>query len=87
MEYATLKDALDGLYAYDCGSLDSGIRDQGLKAEVGAYLDSLDDRDRMRLLSKIARDLYLSDEAIEQGYGLTDVNLFYDWLVDQHWWD
>jgi hypothetical protein len=87
MEYAALKDALDGFYAYDSGSLDSGIHDPDLKAAVDTYLKSLDDASRKALLSRAGRDLFLSDEAIAQGYGLPDSSLFCHWLEDQNWLD
>jgi len=73
-----LKDALDGLAAYDHGALDSGIHDESLRARVKQQILAMPDK--QRLLSEIARELFMTDEAIAQGYGLVDVVEFAQWL-------
>ena len=82
MKYAALKDALDGLHAYDGGCVSSGIHDEMLRQRVKDYLRSLPDPERRKLLGKIGRDLYLSDRALEQGYGMEDAGHFSKWLDD-----
>lgn len=79
--------ALDGLFAYDSGATDSGIHDPALKERVKAELNwGNRDHDVIRAtnarLSRIARQLYLTDEQIEQGYGLEDIRHFAVWLDD-----
>ena len=74
-----LKSALSTLYAAD---KNNGTADETLRATVVTELRK--DRSESELFSvrvtKIARDLFLSDEAIEQGYGLEDVRDFINWL-------
>jgi hypothetical protein len=78
-----LSDALDGLHAYDSGCTDSGIHDEALRARVKAHLATLDDDKWRWTMSRIVRDLYLSEEALEQGYGLEDVAGCIKWLADR----
>lgn len=70
-----LKDALDGLFAYDIGATDSGIRDEMLRKKVIQEIS----KDSKRI-SRIVRDMWLSDEAIEKGYSLEDILEFIKWL-------
>lgn len=80
-----LRNALDGLHAYDDGAVDSGIHDEdlrqrcinALKAQTGPHEIAPE------VLSRIVRDLYLTDEAIAQGYGLEDAVGFIRWLDDR----
>lgn len=78
-----LSDALDGLYAYDQGSIDSGIHDARLRARVVAEILAMP-KDENQLypdrLARIAREMWLSEEAIAAGYGLEEVHRFVDWL-------
>lgn len=83
LEYGELKDALDGLFAWDAGCSDSGIHDERLRQRVRDYVRTLAGPERRELLARIARDLYLSDDALRQGYGLPDVEEFISWLGDQ----
>lgn len=80
-----LMDALDGLYAYDTGSLDSGIHDEGLRArciaELRTGLGAGEQVPRVRV-GRIVRELYLTDERLEMGYGPEDVFAFLDWLLN-----
>lgn len=85
MTYDELKDALDGFYAYDTGCLDSGIHDPKRKAQVVAYLFSLGTDERRILLGRIGRDLYLSDQALAEGYGLEDAGNFGNWVRGLDW--
>lgn len=83
MTYAEVKDALDGLSAYDLGCSDSGIRDELLRERVKTYLRALSDPDRRKLLGRIMRELFLTDEALAQGYGPEDAKEFGVWLDDE----
>lgn len=80
-----LSDALDGLYAYDTGGTDSGIHDEALRGRVKAEL--LADAKAASgstlfgpRVTRLARELFVSDRAIEQGYGLEDLDNFVAWL-------
>lgn len=78
-----LRDALDGLHAYDEGAADSGIRDEGLRARCIAALAERRARGQdfwRPWLARLARDMYLSDEKISQGSGLADLTGFAEWL-------
>lgn len=78
-------DALMGIYAYDRGSVCSGIHDERLRARVIAELhrgaqDLVFDRLR---LSRIVREQFLTEEALAQQYGIEDVKHFIDWLSER----
>lgn len=86
MDDKELRDALDGLFAYDTGSTDSGIRDEGLRQRCVAELQqrAAPGETAARLfLSRMIRDMWLSDEALEQGYGIEDALEFTDWLGER----
>lgn len=74
-----LKDAIDGLSAYDNG-LGSGVHDEDLRQRVRQHIVSLKSNERRIVLSKIVRDLCLSDEAIADGYGWEDALSLCQWL-------
>lgn len=80
-----LTDALDGLFAYDTGSHDSGIYDELLRLRVIEELKT--DRSTHCFcgprLSRIAREMFLTDQAFEKGYNLGDVAEFIEWLKDR----
>lgn len=87
MEHMTdeeLSRAIDGLFAYDNGAIDSGVHDPELKARVRSELAV--GRGEYQLISprvsRIVRELYLSDEAIAQGYGLEDAARCFQWIDD-----
>lgn len=80
---AELKDALDGLFAYDNGSVDSGIHDEALRATVQKQLQEMRPLEHRRLIAKFVIDLYLSEKAIEAGYGPEDARGFLEWLGDE----
>ncbi len=86
MSEAELRDALDGLFAYDTGAVDSGIHDENLRArciaEIHRHFE--DDHDAgMLWLSRLTRDMWLSDKALADGYTIEDVQEFIDWLDDR----
>lgn len=78
-----LSEAIDGLMAWDSGCVDSGIKDDLLKENVGNYLKSLSNKDFRIEIGKLIRELYLTDEMLSQGYGPEDVKEFFTWLSDQ----
>lgn len=82
MEYEFLKKNLIGIYAYDNGSVGSGIRNESLRAEIGEYLRSLSDSDQRIIISRILRDSFLTEEALEMDYGWEDAREFIDWIDD-----
>ncbi len=82
MTYEEIKDALDGLYAYDLGSTDSGIHDAILKEKVRAHIQGLDPREHKALIVRLCRYM-LSDEVLEQGYTAEDLKGFLVWLDEE----
>jgi hypothetical protein len=80
-----LRDALDGLRAYDEGATDSGIRDEDLRARCKAALREREaDPVRWReFAARLVRDLYLTDEAIGHEAGLEDAAGLIRWLDDR----
>ena len=83
MKQEKLFSSLDGLFAYDAGCTDSGIKDEQLREEVINYLHSLEDDEFRITLSTYLRKYYVSEEAVEQGYGIEDVANFIEWLSDR----
>lgn len=85
MDDKELQDALEGLYAYDQGAVSSGIRDESLRArcvaELRAQTGPHDLYPRV-LVGRMVRELFLSEEALEQGYGPEDAASFIRWLDD-----
>lgn len=76
-----LFEAIDGLMAYDTGATDSGIHDESLRQKVVKTLEEMTKDERRRCLAEFARN-YLSDEAIDEGYGIEDVRELCDWVDD-----
>lgn len=83
MNLDELRDALDGLFAYDMGATDSGIKDNQLKERCKAELQKL----TPEAFTLMAREMWLSDEAMAQGYGVADLKEFIDWLADEMGYD
>lgn len=85
-----LRDALDGLYAYDDGAVDSGIHDERLRAKCITHLKtwSVGKCEFMPRLevSRLVREMWLSEEALEQGYGIDSAIKFTRWLCEQAGW-
>ncbi|QIW17175.1 hypothetical protein [Bacillus thuringiensis] len=80
MKKEQIFNALDGIYAFDTGSTDSGIKDEVLRQQVIDYLDSLDEDEFRIILSDFIREYFVSYEAIKKGYGIEDVASFIKWL-------
>lgn len=82
MTHEELSDAMIGLFAYDTGCVDSGISDPLLKRRVIEHLNGLSATDYRLLISRIAREQFLTEEALARQYGLEDAHHFYEWLDD-----
>jgi len=68
-----LFDALDGLWAYDTGSTDSGIHDEGLRERVKAEL--------AKDLAGLSRLTKFTRRYLEAPYNVADVASFIRWLA------
>ena len=81
-----LRAALDGLYAYDSGSIHSGVHDEALRAACVATMNAWP-RGQSAVFSDkhalLVREMWLSDQAIQDGYGLEDACEFVRWLSDR----
>lgn len=86
MTDAELAGALDGLYAYDTGSTDSGIHDEALRARCIAEMASrrgpFEIAPRV-FLSRLVAGTWLTDDALAAGYGIEDVMCFIRWLDER----
>ncbi|GLY32113.1 hypothetical protein [Kineosporia sp. NBRC 101731] len=91
MTQEELQDALLGLFAYDTGSRDSGIHDEALRQRVIGQLSG-DERGEHELIarrpiSRVIRESFLTEEALDQGYGIEDVHGFLCWLSSEMGFD
>lgn len=80
-----LTESMHGLYTYDIGCTDSGIKDEILRSKVIEEIqkDLAGHQLFSKRMARIAREMWLSDKAIESGYGLEDMRKFVDWLDDR----
>lgn len=87
MNEQELRDALEGLYAYDDGATDSGIHDEALRERCKKAIKAMPIGEHElfpRLwLSRLIRDMWLSEESLEQGYGILDAMSFLRWLEEE----
>lgn len=83
MTYEEIRDAMNGIYAYDTGSVCSGICDESLRSAVKAHIRALPEPEHRSLLARLIINLYLSPESLAQGYGPEDAKNFLDWIDDQ----
>ncbi len=73
-------DPMVGIYAYDTGCVDSGVRDEVLRKRLADRIDAMPD-DELRLrLSRWLRDEFLSDDRLADGYGWEDAMKFCQWI-------
>lgn len=79
MKREKLQDSLDGLFAYDGGCTDSGIKDELLRMKCKEELQKLSPAE----ITVLIRDMWWSDEALAQGYGAEDAFAFMKWLGDE----
>lgn len=75
-------EALEGIYAYDTGSRGSGVHDESLRAKAVGVLDATSEDDLRWELSRWVRGAYLSERALQQGYGWEDARAFLSWIHD-----
>lgn len=82
-------DAMIGIYAYDTGSVDSGIHDEILRSRCIAELHRNEhDPNFFRLrMSRLVREHFLSEEMLAKQYGIEDVSHFIRWLADRMGYD
>lgn len=78
-----VRDAVDGLYAYDSGCVSSGIKDERLRRRLYEYLRGLDGSARRMLLGRVVRSLSLDDAMLAKGYGPEDAMRICLWLDEQ----
>lgn len=79
-----LAEALEGLYAYDSGCVSSGIHDENLKARLHTVFHEKDASERVRFISQMVIDHYLSPEANKLRYGPEDALLFLRWVEGEY---
>jgi hypothetical protein len=81
-----LRDALEGLYAYDSGARGSGIHDEALRQRCIAAIKAIPygphELAPRLWLSRLIRDMWLSENALSQGYGIEDAISFLKWLEE-----
>jgi hypothetical protein len=75
-----LYENIDGLFAYDTGCTDSGIKDEELRERVKYNLNVMEDTEFRLFISRYIREYYLSESSLENGYGIEDVSTFIKWL-------
>ena len=78
MDKTEFLEAIDGLWAYDTGCVDSGIHDEVLRTKVIQFLDS-EPKKTLEWLGEHAVQLLTSS----QGYTLEDVHGLMAWLEDR----
>ena len=83
---AVLAESLIYLYDNDCGTAVEGHHElrEACRQAIGARL-SIDGVGLGRSLSRLIRDRFLNDTALEGGFGIEDACEFWDWL-DQTMW-
>jgi hypothetical protein len=77
-----LADAMSGLYAYDDGAVDSGIKDEVLKKRLFDRLHAMTEDEVRLFLGNFMREHFVGEEALEHGYGPEDLRSFIQWLTD-----
>ncbi len=82
MTFDEINTTLDGLHAYDTGSVDSGVHDDVLKEKVRAHIQGLDSFNHKVLIVRLC-NWRLSPEVLQQGYGPEDLKEFLVWLDEE----
>jgi len=80
LTFEQTRDAVDGLFAYDSGAVDSGIHDEALRVRVVQRLRDLPPPERRDWCGRIVIDLFLGDDAARQGYGEEDAAELLGWF-------
>lgn len=78
-----LHEALNGLSAYDMGSLQSGIHDEELRQRALTQVKAMDGETLRLFLSRHLRFQFLDESALSRGYGYEDAQEFLEWLSGQ----
>ncbi len=73
MSEQEILDRIEGIFAYDMGSHDSGIKDDAFKAS----LKTMPEIDRLLMM-------VLARLTVEGGYTIEDAIQFCDWVQDYH---
>lgn len=73
---------LIGIFAYDTGSTDSGIKNEILRQEIKEHLKKLNDTEFRIIMSNFIRKHFVSKKAISLKYGIEDVKIFITWLSE-----
>lgn len=71
---------LEGHFAYDQGAVDSGVHDAVRRQELAKIVDAADEGDLRWALSRFIRNAYLSEAALQRGYGWEDALEFARWF-------
>lgn len=77
---AQRNDFIEGLFAYDVGCTDSGIRDERRKHELLEWVSVRDKDDLRKDMARLVREVCLSEARLAQGHGLADAAEFMRWL-------
>lgn len=77
-----VKDAVDGLFAWDMGCKSSGIHDPLMKEALKKHFLKMSPDEQSLVAAKLA-SVYLSESGIEQGYRIEDVVALAKWLEDE----
>lgn len=75
------REGLDGLFAHDTGCVDSGIKDERLREQCRQVL--VDHADDAAWLTRLIREMWMSEDAVAAGYGIGDALSFVGWLSDR----
>ncbi len=75
-----LFDSIDGLFAYDSGCVDSGIKDEALRLKI---IERLKLDDSIKILTDFISSKYLSYNGRNDGYTIEDIKVFIDWLDEK----
>lgn len=79
-----LRAALHGLFAHDMGAAHLGTRDEELRARCKADLHARRGRSGWAAwLARLTREMWLSEEAIAEGYDAEEAALFLRWLPER----
>lgn len=72
--------SVEGLYAYETGCTDSGIKDEALRNRVFNEIEGMGEDEFRFIFTEFIRIYFVSEEAVKKGYGIEDVAYFIKWL-------
>jgi hypothetical protein len=80
---------LCGLFAYDTGCVDSGVKDDVLKAHLQTWLHEQSEAhpDKQRIFLARCVQAWVTEEMIALRYGAEDVAKWFRWLADEMGFD